>query len=141
MITSLLLIIVLYLQKYFVEIRDMVQPRYFFPLLIGISFSAAANKKTTFSNAVVSSAGLLTVVANSVALRNVIRRYVTGQNLGITESLNSPRDWWWTDKDSGTTLWAPAPETVWLIGSLAFAMLFAVIIYERKLQSAETSKI
>jgi hypothetical protein len=141
MITSLLLIIVLYLQKYFVEIRDMVQPRYFFPLLIGISFSAAANKKTPFSNAVVSSAGLLTVVANSVALRNVIRRYVTGQNLGITESLNSPRDWWWTDKDSGTTLWAPAPETVWLIGSLAFAMLFAVIIYERKLESTETSKI
>jgi hypothetical protein len=30
---------------------------------------------------------------------------------------------------------------VWLIGSLAFAMLFAVIIYERKLESAETSKI
>jgi hypothetical protein len=141
MITSLLFIIVLSLQKYFVEIRDLVQPRYFFPLLIGISFLAAANKKTLFSNAVVSSVGLLTVVANSVALRNVIRRYVTGQNLGITESLNSPRDWWWTDKDSGTTLWAPAPETVWLIGSLAFAMLFAVIIYERKLESAETSKI
>ena len=141
MITSLLLIIVLYLQKYFVEIRDMVQPRYFFPLLIGISFLAAANKKTPFSNAVVVSAGLLAVIANSVALRNVIRRYVAGQNLGITESLNSPRDWWWTDKDSGTTLWAPAPETVWLIGSLAFAMLFVVVIYERKLESAETASV
>ena len=141
MIGSLLIIVLMYLQKYFVEIRDMVQPRYFFPLLIGIALTSTANRELIFSKPLVISVGLLTAITNSIALRTSIRRYVTGQNLGITESLNSPRDWWWTDKDSGTTLWAPAPETVWLIGSLAFAMLFAVIIYERKHESAETASI
>jgi len=136
MISSLLIVILLYLQKFFVEIRDMVQPRYFFPLLIGIALTSTANKQIRYSNAVVISVGLLTVVANSIALRNVIMRYVSGQNIGITKSLNSTSYWWWTDQDSGTNLWAPAPETVWLIGSLAFALLFVVIIYERKLESA-----
>ena len=133
--------ILIYLQKFFVEIRDMVQPRYFFPLLIGFSLLIVGNKKSEFSKSFIISIGLLTTAANAIALRTVIRRYVTGQNVALSKSLNSPRDWWWTDKDSGTTLWAPAPETVWLIGSLAFAMLFAVIIYERKLESAEISKI
>ena len=141
MIGTLLMIILMYLQKYFVEIRDMVQPRYFFPLLIGIALTSTASRELIFSKSLIISVGLLTTITNSIALRTAIRRYVTGQSLGITESLNLPRDWWWTDKDSGTTLWAPEPEMVWLIGSLAFAMLFAVIIYERKLESAETSKI
>jgi len=133
--------ILIYLQKFFVEIRDMVQPRYFFPLLIGTSLLIVANKKSKFSKPLIISIGFLATVANAIALRTVIRKYVTGQNVKLSKSLNWPRTWWWTDKDSGTTLWAPAPETVWLIGSLAFAMLFAVIIYERKLESAETSKI
>ena len=133
--------ILIYLQKFFVEIRDMVQPRYLFPLLIGSSLLIVANKKPKFSKSLIILIGLLATAANAIALRTVIRRYVTGQNIKLSKSLNWPRSWWWTDKDSGTTLWAPAPETVWLIGSLAFAMLFAVIIYERKLESAETSRI
>ena len=133
--------ILIYLQKFFVEIRDMVQPRYFFPLLIGFSLLIVGNKKFEFSKSFIISIGLLTTAANAIALRTVIRRYVTGQNVKLSKSLNWPRSWWWTDKDSGTTLWAPAPETVWLVGSLAFAMLFAVIIYERKLESAETASI
>jgi hypothetical protein len=132
--------ILFYLQHFFVEIRDMVQPRYFFPLLIGSSLLIVGNKKTEFSKSLIISIGFLATAANAIALRTVIRRYVTGQNVKLSKSLNSPRDWWWTDKDSGTTLWAPAPETVWLVGSLAFAMLFTLIIYERKLESAETSK-
>ena len=129
------------LQKFFVEIKDMVQPRYFFPLLIGFSLLIVGNKKSQFSRPLIISIGLLATAANAIALRTVIRRYVTGQNVKLSKSLNWPRSWWWTDKDVGTTLWAPAPETVWLIGSLAFAMLFAVIIYERKLESAETASI
>jgi hypothetical protein len=132
--------ILFYLQYFFVEIRDIVQPRYFFPLLIGSSLLIVGNKKSEFSRSLIISIGFLATAANAIALRTVIRRYVTGQNVKLSKSLNSPRDWWWTDKDSGTTLWVPAPETVWLIGSLAFAMLFALIIYERNLESAETSK-
>jgi len=131
--------ILFYLQYFFVEIRDMVQPRYFFPLIIGFSLLIAGNKKSEFSKSLIISIGFLATVANAIALRTVIRRYVTGQNVKLSKSLNSPRNWWWTDEDSGTTLWAPAPETVWLMGSLAFAMLFTLIIYERKLKSAEIS--
>ncbi len=131
--------ILFYLQHFFVEIRDMVQPRYFFPLLIGSSLLIVGNKKSEFSKSLIISIGFLATAANAIALRTVIRRYVTGQNVKLSKSLNSPRDWWWTDKDSGTTLWAPAPETVWLIGSLAFAMLFAVIIYERKRETLSRS--
>ena len=141
LITIFCAAILISLQKFFVEIRDIVQPRYFFPMLIGASLLVTANKQSKFSNSLMISAGILATTANAIALRTVIRKYVSGPSVKITQSLNFPRDWWWTDKDSGTTLWAPEPEMVWLIGSLAFALLFAVIIYERKLESAETSKI
>ncbi|MBJ7421874.1 MAG: hypothetical protein JHC58_03360, partial [Ilumatobacteraceae bacterium] len=110
-----------------------IQPRYFLPFFLGIVIIAAANKTARFPNSLVLTVAILATISNSIALRDTIRRYTTGQDVFISKSLNSPREWWWN--------FGPAPETVWLIGSLAFAMLFAVIIYERKLESAETSKI
>jgi hypothetical protein len=120
-------------QKTFSKVGNMIQPRYFLPFFLGIVIIAAANKTARFPNSLVLTVTILATISNSIALRDTIRRYTTGQDVFISKSLNSSREWWWN--------FGPAPETVWLIGSLAFAMLFAVIIYERKLESAETSKI
>jgi hypothetical protein len=64
---------------------------------------------------------LLLVLAQSVALHELIRRYVSGMGkpwLNLNRSIE-----WWRD-------WLPAPMTVWLAGSLGFAalalLLFAV---------------
>jgi hypothetical protein len=120
-------------QQKFFKIGIFIQPRYFLPFFLGIVIIAAANKTARFPNSLVLTVAILATISNSIALRDTIRRYTTGQDVFISKSLNSPREWWWN--------FGPAPETVWLIGSLAFAMLFAVIIYERKLEIAETSKI
>jgi hypothetical protein len=120
-------------QQTFTKVGNVIQPRYFLPFFLGIVIIAAANKTVRFPNSLVLTVAILATISNSIALRDTIRRYTTGQDVFISKSLNSPREWWWN--------FGPAPETVWLIGSLAFAMLFAVIIYERKLESAETSKI
>jgi hypothetical protein len=120
-------------QQKFFKIGIFIQPRYFLPFFLGIVIIAAANKTARFPNSLVLTVAILATISNSIALRDTIRRYTTGQDVFISKSLNNPREWWWN--------FGPAPETVWLIGSLAFAMLFAVIIYERKLESAETSKI
>ena len=107
--------------------------RYFMPMFIGLIIIAANNKKSRYPISLVISVALMSTISNSLAIRDSIRRYVTGQDIYSTKSLNNGREWWWN--------FGPAPETVWLVGSLAFAMLFAVIIYERKLESAETASI
>jgi hypothetical protein len=114
-------------QQQFSKIGEFIQPRYFLPFFLGIVIIAAANKNARFPNSLVLTVAILATISNSIALRDTIRRYTTGQDVFISISLNNPREWWWN--------FGPAPETVWLIGSLAFAMLFAVIIYERKHES------
>ena len=115
------------------EVAHEIGPRYFMPMFIGIVVITANNKKSRYPISLVISVALMSTISNSLAIRDSIRRYVTGQDIYSTKSLNSGREWWWQ--------FGPAPETVWLIGSLAFAMLFAVIIYERKHESAETASI
>jgi hypothetical protein len=114
-------------QQQFSKIGEFIQPRYFLPFFLGIVIIAAANKTVRFPNSLVLTVAILATISNSIALRDTIRRYTTGQDVFISKSLNNPREWWWN--------FGPTPETVWLIGSLAFAMLFAVIIYERKYES------
>ena len=120
-------------QLTFSKIGNEIQPRYFLPFFLGIVIIAAAYKTARFPNSLVLTVAILATISNSIALRDTIRRYTTGQDVFISKSLNNPREWWWN--------FGPAPETVWLIGSLAFALLFAVIIYERKFESAETASI
>ena len=121
-------IILAVLQKSLSEIGDDIQPRYFLPFAIAILITAAANKQERFPNSLVIAVAVLASIANSIGLRTVLRRYITGQDVSIGKSLNNPREWWWN--------FGPAPELVWLIGSLAFALLFAVVIYERRSEVA-----
>lgn len=106
------------------EIGNVIQPRYFLPFFLGILLLGALNKTVRYPISIVISVAILATISNSISLRDTIRRYTTGQDVFSTKSLNSPREWWWN--------FGPQPETVWIVGSLAFAALFALIIYERQ---------
>ena len=110
-------------QQTFSKVGNVIQPRYFLPFFLGIVIIAAANKTARFPNSLVLTVAILATISNSIALRDTIRRYTTGQDVFISKSLNNPREWWWN--------FGPQPETVWLIGTLAFAALWALFVYDR----------
>jgi hypothetical protein len=110
-------------QQTFSKVGNVIQPRYFLPFFLGIMIIAAANKTERYPNSLVITVAILATIANSIALRDTIRRYTTGQDVFISKSLNNPIEWWWQ--------FGPQPETVWLIGTLAFAALWALLIYDR----------
>ena len=111
-------------QQTFTPVGEVIQPRYFLPFFLGLVIIAAANKTVRYPNSLVIMVAILATISNSIALRNTIRRYTTGQDVFISKSLNNPIEWWWQ--------FGPQPETVWLIGTLAFAALWAILIYERR---------
>ena len=110
-------------QQTFTNIGHTIQPRYFLPFFLGTVIIAAANKTERYPNSLVITAAILATISNSIALRETIRRYTTGQDVYISKSLNNPIEWWWQ--------FGPQPETVWLTGTLAFAALWALLIYDR----------
>jgi hypothetical protein len=119
-LSAMILISHLYVRK---PVGAVIQPRYFLPLFLGIVIIAAANKTERYPNSLVVTVAILATISNSIALRDTIRRYTTGQDVFISKSLNNPIEWWWQ--------FGPQPETVWLTGTLAFAALWAILIYDR----------
>jgi len=116
---------VLYLnQKAFAVVGNNIQPRYFLPLFLGTLIIATYKKSQNFPNWLLRTVTILSVIANSIALRDTIRRYTTGQDVLTSKSLNQPIEWWWK--------FGPQPETVWLLGSLSLAILFFVAQFEKK---------
>lgn len=96
-----------------------VQPRYLLPLIIilaGISLlhSSPARKLTRARRVLL--VGALGI-ANAVALHTNIRRYVTGNDVG-SWNLDAAVEWWW---------FPISPMTVWLLGSLAFLGVLALV--------------
>jgi hypothetical protein len=66
------------------------------------------------------------VIAHSIALHTGMRRYTTGFGLGGLD-LDYMREWWW--------LFMPGflnATTVWAIGSVAFALVSALIIHSNR---------
>jgi hypothetical protein len=110
-------------QKTFSKVGNEIQPRYFLPFFLGIVIIAAANKTERYPNSLVITVAILATISNSIALRDTIRRYTTGQDVLISKSLNNPIEWWWQ--------FGPQPETIWLTGTFAFAALWAILIYDR----------
>ncbi|MFZ9590368.1 MAG: DUF2142 domain-containing protein [Ilumatobacteraceae bacterium] len=110
-------------QQTFSKVGNVIQPRYFLPFFLRIVIIAAANKTERYPNSLVITVAILATISNSIALRDTIRRYTTGQDVFISKSLNNPIEWWWQ--------FGPQPETVWLTGTLAFAALWAILIYDR----------
>ena len=119
-------------QQTFGKIGEYIQPRYFLPFFLGLVIIAAAYKTVRYPNSLVITVAILATISNSIALRNTIRRYTTGQDVFISKSLNNPIEWWWQ--------FGPQPETVWLTGTLAFAALWAILIYERNKEEIETQQ-
>jgi hypothetical protein len=111
-------------------VGTVIQPRYFLPFFLGIVIIAAANKTERYPNSLVITVAILASISNSIALRDTIRRYTTGKDIFISKSLNNPIEWWWQ--------FGPQPETVWLTGTLAFAALWALLIYDRNKNEADT---
>ena len=120
-------------QNAFSKIGGVVQPRYFLPFFLGLVIITATYKTVRYPNSLVITVAILATISNSIALRNTIRRYTTGQDVFISKSLNNPIEWWWQ--------FGPQPETVWLVGTLAFAALWAILIYERNKEEIETQQL
>ena len=128
---ALMCIAILYAnQQTFSKVGNVIQPRYFLPFFLGIVIIAAANKTERYPNSLVITVAILATISNSIALRDTIRRYTTGQDVFISKSLNNPIEWWWQ--------FGPQPETVWLTGTLAFAALWALLIYDRNKNEIDT---
>jgi len=132
-IVAIMCVAILYAnQQTFTPIGQVIQPRYFLPFFLGIVIIAAANKTERYPNSLVITVAILATISNSIALRDTIRRYTTGQDVFISKSLNDPIEWWWQ--------FGPKPETVWLIGTLAFAALWALLIYDRNKNEVDAPK-
>jgi hypothetical protein len=125
--TTMCLAILYINQKTFSKVGNEIQPRYFLPFFLGIVIIAVTNKTERFPTSLIITVAILATISNSIALRETIRRYTTGQDVFISKSLNAPIEWWWQ--------FGPQPETVWLTGTLAFAGLWAILIYDRKDES------
>lgn len=111
-----------------VPVGFQVQPRYVMPLMV--LFAAVALSPSPAGKVVLDRLPRFTTIqfwivvvllsaANSVALFSNMRRYVSPGNFNLNDA-----EWWWRA--------APPPMAVWLIGSVAFAVL--VYFIARKLQ-------
>lgn len=105
------------LQKGLNHVGEQVQPRYIFPLIIGLA--AIASLKFSEQKSVLSPfqswailAGIS--IANGLALYVNTKRYVSGLNNGTGLSLDLNIEWWWNIPLS--------PMTIWIIGALGFAL-------------------
>ncbi|MCI9857706.1 DUF2142 domain-containing protein [Microbacterium proteolyticum] len=120
-----------------VVVGNGVQPRYGYPLVImfaGIALVGLRRASLGLGRLQLAIVGIALVVANSVALHVNIRRYVTGlDRAGI--NLDRDIEWWWN---------APvSPMGVWVIGTLAFAVMIGVllaVVWSREETTSETAK-
>lgn len=99
-----------------------VQPRYIYPLLImlgAVALVRVAGPGLGLNRLQLVIVGAGLSVANSLALHINLRRYITGTD---HPGMNLDRDieWWWNS--------AVSPMTVWILGSLAFAVALIALI-------------
>ena len=123
LVTIVMFIMVWTIPLYLLQISGFLvgagfQSRYVMPLivvLLGIMLLRPAGHPGLFSQK--TPVVMITIalsLANSIALHQNIRRYVTG----LAEpgfNLNADGEWWWSLSGSAIT-----PMTVWVLGSLAF---------------------
>ncbi|MER3387437.1 MAG: DUF2142 domain-containing protein [Microcella pacifica] len=103
-------------------IGEQVQPRYLLPLIVllgGMLMLARSARPITFTLVqrfviVASLSG-----ANFVALHFNMRRYITGID-GASVDLDTGAEWWWAGPIG--------PNAVWLLGSVAYALLVWILV-------------
>lgn len=113
-------------------VGDLVQPRYILPLMViaaGVA-SLRLDAERAWSGMRSGIAGIALVIAFAVALRTNIQRYTTGtDSFSLDPGANA--EWWWDA--------APSPLAIWIIGTLAFAGLLAVLALRLPRAESETS--
>lgn len=102
-----------------------VQPRYLLPLMImlaGFALLAVGRWVVTIPLALRVTVVLASAATQSLALYVNLRRYVTGDDVtGV--NLDAGAEWWWST--------VPSPMVVWVLGSLAWAGLIALMLLRR----------
>lgn len=105
------------------RIGDSLQPRYLLPLIVlfGLLLVTERAGVDTLRFGRIQTFAILGALAtaNLVALQVNIRRYVTGTDQQGFD-LDGSAEWWWTGVPFG-------PIALWMIGSLAYAALLAVL--------------
>lgn len=104
------------------QVGENLQPRYLLPLIVLFSFllvTDPARQRLRFTRVQLLAILGALWLASFVALQVNMRRYVTGvDEQGL--SLDAGAEWWWDGLPVG-------PTAVWMLGSLAFAGLLAVL--------------
>ncbi|WP_416953621.1 DUF2142 domain-containing protein [Nocardioides sp. T5] len=99
-----------------------VQPRYLLPLIVvftGLCLLGVRGVTARLSPAAYWSAVAALTVVHSIALHIQIRRYVTGLDVSFVR-FGDDTEWWWSS--------GPGPTATWLIASIGFAVLTAVVL-------------
>jgi len=105
-------------------VGEAVQPRYLLPLVIlfvGLALLPVGRWFVHFSRLQLIVIGAALIVAQSAALHENMRRYITGTDVGGL-NLNRAIEWWWPIGVS--------PMVVWIVGSLAFGATAVILIRE-----------
>ena len=101
-------------------VGTQVQSRYLLPLMIlllGVA-SLAPRIASAWSGPRLVVAGLALTLAMSLSLHDNIRRYTVGVDSNAIDP-GLAAEWWWSA--------APSPLTIWLVGTAAFAAVFAIL--------------
>jgi hypothetical protein len=110
-------------------VGEQVQPRYLLPLIVMLGGVLMLTRNVplpafTRLNRVAIIVALSS--AHFVALHLNIRRYVTGVD-GVNVNLDAGAEWWWVGP--------VGPNVVWLLGSLAYALLVTLLLKPRALSA------
>ncbi len=103
-------------------VGEQVQPRYLLPLIVmlgGLLVLTRTSQSLTFSLPQRFAIVAALAGAHFVALHLNIRRYVTGID-GAGINLDAGAEWWWQGP--------VGPNAVWLLGSLAYALLVWILV-------------
>lgn len=109
-----------------------IQPRYFYPYVlvaVGISLLVSKRHQPILNGTQAAFIGLGLLIAQAIALRAILARYIYGLDHSWTQ-LDGSYGWWWPS--------GPSPDTVWLIGCVAAAVLYSVILFRASRPPAVT---
>jgi hypothetical protein len=114
-------------------VGDQFQPRYLLPLvalLAGVLLLTAPRRPVVMTLAQRVTVIIALSAAHFVALHLNIRRYVTGTDQS-GPNLDARIEWWWQGPIG--------PNAVWLLGSLAYTLLVAILVTRIAQPAAVTS--
>ena len=139
MIFMTVFLILTILQTSRLYVGEEMQPRYLLPLLtvtfaVVVANSRMKRPEQLNSRLLAFATIFVASMANSISLWTVMRRYISGLDVGEL-SLNHQQEWWWNIPTG--------PNFVWLVGTISFGAALSIGIYlalgsREPIQSART---